>query len=283
MNPTAINRSALAAAAAMLLALSTGAQAAQPPVSDHQGGRDMFVYVPTHLPPAGSRALVIVLHGGLGNAARIVGRQSESGLNLDAEADRYGFVVAYLNGTPVTRMGGQMLGWNAGGGCCGQSAANNIDDDGYIAGAVAYLAQKYGVDAHRVFGIGHSNGAMMAQRLVCETHVLAAAVAISGPLNLDTDHCPDAAGARILAIHGADDRNVPIAGGQGTEGLSRTAYSSEDGSRRTFVESGAAYTLEIVPGADHKLDHIEAVMVQTDGVTIAEKAAQFFGLAGPTP
>ena len=278
MNPTAINRSALAAAAAMLLALSTGAQAAQPPVSDHQGGRDMFVYVPTHLPPAGSRALVIVLHGGLGNAARIVGRQSESGLNLDAEADRDGFVVAYLNGTPVTRMGGQMLGWNAGGGCCGQSAANNIDDDGYITGAVAYLAQKYGVDAHRVFGIGHSNGAMMAQRLVCETHVLAAAVAISGPLNLDTDHCPDAAGARILAIHGADDRNVPLGGGRGV-GVAGVSFSSEARAQQVMTASGATYTLDIVPGADHKLENIEAALQQTEGVSIAEKAARFFGLA----
>jgi len=278
MNPTAINRSALAAAAAMLLALSTGAQAAQPPVSDHQGGRDLFVYVPTHLPPAGSRALVIVLHGGLGNAARIVGRQSESGLNLDAEADRDGFVVAYLDGTPVTRMGGQMLGWNAGGGCCGQSAANNIDDDGYIAGAVAYLAQKYGVDAHRVFGIGHSNGAMMAQRLVCETHVLAAAVAISGPLNLDTDHCPDAAGARILAIHGADDRNVPLGGGRGI-GVAGVPFSSEARAQQVMTASGATYTLDIVPGADHKLENIEAALQQTEGVSIAEKAARFFGLA----
>ena len=276
MTATAIRRWATAILALIALSLP-GALAAQP-ITDHQGGRDMFVYVPATLPAAGARALVIVLHGGLGNAARIVGRQSESGLNLDTEADKDGFVVAYLNGTPVTRMGGQMLGWNAGGGCCGQSAANNIDDDGYIAGAVAYLAQKYGVDPHRVFGIGHSNGAMMAQRLVCETHVLAAAVAISGPLNLDTDHCPDAEGARILAIHGADDRNVPLGGGRGI-GVAGVPFSSEARAKQVMTASGASYTLDIVPGADHKLENIETALQQTEGVTIAEKAARFFGIA----
>jgi predicted esterase len=108
-------------------------------------------------------------------------------------------------------------------------------------------------------------------------------VAISGPLNLPTSTCPDARGKRILAIHGADDQNVPIAGGQGTRGLSRATYSSEERSRQVFTNAGAAYTLEIVPGADHMLDHIEAVILKTEGVTIAEKAARFFGILKQKP
>jgi len=90
-------------------------------VTQSYDGRDMLIHVPAHLPPEGSRALVVVLHGGLGNASRIESENAESGLNMDAEADRNGFIVAYLNGTPVTRFfGSRMLGWNAGGGCCGQ-------------------------------------------------------------------------------------------------------------------------------------------------------------------
>jgi polyhydroxybutyrate depolymerase len=283
MPPAAILRQPLAAVAAAVLLSEPlpGALAARSAVVDHEGGRDMFVHVPAKLPPEGARALVVVLHGGLGNAARIAGRQAESGLNLDAEADRDGFVVAYLNGTPVTRMGGQMLGWNAGGGCCGQSAANNIDDVAYISGAVAYLERKYGVDPRRVFAIGHSNGAMMAQRLVCETRLLAAAVAVSGPLNLDVSTCPDARGARILAIHGAADENVPIQGGRGRKGVSGVPFSSEARSERVMLESGASYTLQIVPGADHKLDDIDAALQRTEGETIAQKAARFFGIAAP--
>jgi polyhydroxybutyrate depolymerase len=249
--------------------------------NDSYGGRGMIVYVPAHLPPSGARALVVVLHGGLGNAQRIASAQSESALNMDAAADRYGFIVAYLNGTPVTlRLGPNFLGWNAGGGCCGQSAANAIDDVGYIKGAVGYLAGKYGIDPARVYGIGHSNGAMMAQRLMCQTSLFAAAVAISGPLNLDEAACPAARGKRILAIHGAEDENVPIAGGRGTKGISDAVYKSEAYSRQAFTAAGAAYDLDVVKGADHKLDDIAAVIQQTEGQTIAEKAAKFFGLAG---
>jgi polyhydroxybutyrate depolymerase len=248
---------------------------------DQYGGREMIVHVPARLPASGARALVVVLHGGMGNADRIANRQSESGLNLDAEADRDGFIVVYLNGTPVTRfLGARALGWNAGGGCCGQPARNGTDDVAYISGAVGYLAGKYGVDRKRVFGIGHSNGAMMTQRILCETSLYAAGVAISGPLNLEAAHCPGARAKRILAIHGADDQNVPIAGGRGTKGLAQVAWSSEARARQVMTGSGATYDLQIVPGADHMLDHLSAAIAKSEGVTIARKAAAFFGLTG---
>jgi len=246
---------------------------------EHYGGRDMIVHVPARQPQAGTRALVVVLHGGLGNADRIASRQSESGLNMDAEADKDGFVVAYLNGTEVTRMGGRMLGWNAGGGCCGQPTLNGVDDVAYIEGAVGDLAGRYGIDRKRVYGIGHSNGAAMSQRLVCEAGLYAAIVAIAGPLNLDTAHCPAAKGRRILAIHGAEDQNVPVAGGRGAKGISRVAWTSEARSQAVMTGSGASYTLQVVPGADHMLDHLSAAILQREGVTIAAKAARFFGIA----
>jgi poly(3-hydroxybutyrate) depolymerase len=243
------------------------------------GGREMLVSVPSQLPPGGSRALVVVLHGGLGNAQRIASRQAESGLNMDAAAEQNSFVVAYLNGTPVTRdLGGRFLGWNAGGGCCGLSAQNNIDDVAYISGAIDDLATRYGINRARVYGIGHSNGAMMTQRLLCETTLYAAGVSVSGPLNLETSRCPAARGRRVLSIHGADAQNVPVAGGLGTKGLSHVMFRSEDDAQRIFVDSGATYTLEIVPGADHMLDHVGAVISKTEGVSIAEKAAKFFGI-----
>lgn len=254
------------------------AQAGEP-TTDSYGGRDILLHIPAGLPPAGSRALVVVLHGGLGNAERIASRQAESGLNMDAVADNDGFVVAYLNGTPVTRrLGDKFLGWNAGGGCCGVPSQRSVDDVSYIMGAVAYLSSKYGIDRTRVFGIGHSNGAIMTQRMICETGLYAAAVSISGPLGKDTSACPAARGRRILAIHGADDQNVPIDGGRGTKGLSNTDFGSEAHARDVFVRSGASYTLQIVDGADHFLDHIEAAVMRSEGMTIAEKSARFFRL-----
>ncbi|MES2045441.1 MAG: prolyl oligopeptidase family serine peptidase [Pseudomonadota bacterium] len=263
------------------LALSPALAAPTGDTTDSYGDRAMILHVPATLPAPGKRALVIVLHGGMGNADRIAGQQAESGLNMDAVADKGGFVVAYLNGTPVTRlMGAKFLGWNAGGGCCGQPGQNGTDDVGYIGGAVSYLADKYGVDRTKIFAIGHSNGAMMAQRMVCETRVFVGAVAISGPLNLDTTHCPSANGLSVLAIHGGGDRNVPIAGGKGSKGLAQVAWKSEAQSQAVMTASGAHYTLQIVPGADHFLDHIGARIEQAEGVSIGEKAARAFGIGG---
>jgi polyhydroxybutyrate depolymerase len=248
--------------------------------TENYNGRDLLVYAPPKLPAQGARALVIVLHGGLGNASRIEGGASEKGLKMDEIAEKSGFIVAYLNGTPVTKMyGADKLGWNAGGGCCGVPAENNVDDVGYISSAVNHLVGKYGVDPERVYGMGHSNGAMMTMRLMCETSLYAAAVSVSGPLNLKVKNCPAARGKHILAIHGAEDQNVPIAGGQGTKGLAKVVYNSEKYTQQIFAASGADFHLQIVQGADHKLDNINDRIEQTEGMSLAEKAARFFGLA----
>lgn len=243
-------------------------------------GRDIIVHLPPQMPAPGARALVIVLHGGGGSAQRIAGRQSESGMNLDAQSDKNGFVVAYLNGSSAMRiMADRSFAWNAGGGCCGQPAKNNIDDVGYISAAVNMLVQKYGINRERVFGMGHSNGAMMTQRLVCDVGLYTAAVAISGPLNYQTASCPGARGKRMLAIHGANDDNVPLAGGMGTKGPARGPYQSQEYARRVFTASGAAYTLDVIPGAAHSVDGIDEALQKTQGMSLAEKITRFFGLA----
>lgn len=262
-----------------MLALVLAGPAAAGALTTRFGGRAEIVDVPSHLPPVGRRALVVVLHGGLGNAARIEARRSEAPLNMDAQAQRHGFIVAYLDGTRVGRvLPPTMLGWNAGGGCCGVPAAKGVDDVGYIRAAVADLVRRYGIDPARVFVMGHSNGAMMAQRLMCETDIFAAAVALSGPLNLPVQTCPAARGRRILAIHGADDRNVPVAGGRG-RGMARVAFESEEHSRRVFTASDAVYDLRLVPGAGHKLPLLNATFRRLYGQSIPQAATRFFGLA----
>jgi polyhydroxybutyrate depolymerase len=249
-------------------------------VSDSYGGRSLLVYVPAQLPAAGTRSLVVVLHGGMGNAQHVESEMAAKGSSMDSVAEKNGFIVAYLNGTPATRLfGADRLAWNAGGGCCGQPGANNVDDVGYIKSAVDYIAGKYGIDRSRIFGMGHSNGAMMTQRLMCETDLYAAAVPVSGPLTLNTESCPAARGKRILAIHGADDQNVPVAGGPGSKGISRARFNSEEHTQQVFTNSGATYTFQSVKGADHRFGHIDDVIRQTEGITVAEKAARFFGLA----
>jgi len=265
------------AGVALFAALSAPAGAAGGDISLNYGDRALYVHLPLHLPPEGSRSLVVVLHGGLGNAERIVSQRSEAGLNMDATADKYGFIVAYMNGTQVARMlGDDKKGWNAGE-CCGMPSANNVDDVRYIGGAVRYLARSYGIDLKQVYGMGHSNGAMMALRLMCETDLLAAAAPISGALEIEATTCPPARGKSILAIRGAGDENVPVSGGKG-RGVSRTNFRSQEYTRRVFADSGARYTLLVLPGAEHNFDTIESAMEKAQGISVAEKAAGFFGL-----
>ncbi len=241
-------------------------------------GRALLVYLPTTMPAKGSRALVVVLHGGMGSAERIEsGVGNESPMSLDPMADKYGFIVAYLNGTPVARREGHNV-WNAGGGCCGQAYRNNVDDVGYITKAVSFLAQKYGVNLERVYGVGHSNGAMMTQRLMCETQLYAAAVAISGPLMVkNSGSCAEAAGKHILAIHGDEDDNVPIAGGKG-QGIADVVFNSEKSTQTVYANSHANYQLDIVQGASHKVTSIDDALMKTSRVSLAQKIVAFFAL-----
>jgi hypothetical protein len=48
----------------------------------------------------------------------------------------------------------------------------------------------------------------------------------------------------MLAIHGAEDQNVPIVRGQETVGLSRAIYNSENDTQQVFVASGADFGLQ---------------------------------------
>lgn len=230
------------------------------------------------MPPSGARSLVIVLHGGLGNAQRIASRRSGSALNLNAMADAHGFVVAYLSGTPVARLlGSDKLGWNAGA-CCGLPAEKQVDDVQYLRESVESLIMAQGIDRRRVFAIGHSNGAMMVQRAMCETTLFAAAVAVSGGLESGASRCPAAQNKRLLAIHGEVDQNVPLAGGRGAKGLSRVAFRSQAETAKVWQESGAAYDLKIVPGADHSTESINTQLQRTESRSLAQTIVKTLGL-----
>lgn len=58
-------------------------------------GRITDMYVPDKAPASGARTLLVVLHGGMGNSRHV--RRS---LQMDVMADKYGFLIAYLNGNP---------------------------------------------------------------------------------------------------------------------------------------------------------------------------------------
>jgi polyhydroxybutyrate depolymerase len=169
--------------------------------------RTYMVHLPTGYDVSKSYPLVLVLHGGGGNAA-ITERQT----GFSTLSDANGFIVAYPEGTtgPVL---GLLSSWNAGD-CCG-SAKNKIDDVSFIRQLVTSLESTYSINSAKVFATGMSNGAMLSNRLACEAADIFAGVApVSGTIQIPV--CSPSRPVPILMIHGTSDGTVPYNGGAGT-------------------------------------------------------------------
>lgn len=235
------------------------------------GGRERSYLL--HMPPSydGKRPvpLVIVLHGGGGNAqttARMTGFSEKS--------DKEGFVVVYPNGSG--RLKTRLLTWNSGN-CCGYALDKNVDDVGFIRALIDELVRTRAVDPKRVFATGISNGGMMAYRLACELSDKIAAIGpVSGALNLE--NCQPADAVSVIIFHGTDDEHVLYNGGEPIrrvdthrrvdksvsyavsfwvkhDGCTETPKRSETGSIRTEIYSGGKDGVEVavytVKGGGH--------------------------------
>ena len=107
--------------------------------------------------------------------------------------------------------------WNASRACCGKTA-REPDDIAYLRGVLADVKKSYAVDAERVYALGVSNGAFMAQRWACSTADLRGIVAISGAGPGPSDApCRAERPVHVLAIHGDEDDVIAYGGGMGTK------------------------------------------------------------------
>jgi polyhydroxybutyrate depolymerase len=149
--------------------------------------------------------LVIVLHGGPGNA-----KSMAWGTGFNRKADKEGFIVVYPNGTG--RLGTDyMLTWNSGN-CCGYAMERNIDDVGFIETLIEKLEKEFQIDPAGIYVTGSSNGGMMAYRIACElSHKVAAIAPVAGALNYEP--CKPDSPVSVVIFHGTADRRVPYEGG----------------------------------------------------------------------
>jgi polyhydroxybutyrate depolymerase len=169
------------------------------------GDRTYEIHLPNGQSPKDPAALVIVLHGGGGNAAN-----AERMSGMSAKSDREGFVAVYPNGT-AGRPGGQLLTWNAWR-CCGPALDRNVDDVAFIRSVVDDVAKRYPIDRKRIYAAGLSNGGMMSYRLGCEAGDLFAAIApVAGALN--SYDCTTGPKVSVIAFHGTADKHVLFDGG----------------------------------------------------------------------
>jgi polyhydroxybutyrate depolymerase len=180
-----------------------------------------------HIPPGFDRSrafpLVLVLHGGTGNAFF-----TAYNTGMSATADREGFIVVYPNGTG--RFEDRVLTWNVGFGF-GYALRNNVDDIAFLRELVARMEGEYGTDPRHVYATGISNGGIMSYRLASEAPDLVTAIApVAGaaagrkrsgaPLIIfPAPHRP----VSVIAFHGMQDRLIPYEGGQGA-GIANADY-----------------------------------------------------------
>lgn len=183
--------------------------------------RTYIVHTPSSYDSSRRWPLVLVLHGGTGNA-----RQTVKLTGMNATADREGFIAVYPNGT------GTVPTWNVGFGY-GYALRNNVDDVGFVKALVGELEKEYSIEPGRVYATGISNGAMLCYRLASEASDVFAAVApvagVTGgrespgkPLVVFPSPSKPVS---VIAFNGKADIMVPYGGGQG-RGLSDAVYIS---------------------------------------------------------
>lgn len=158
--------------------------------------------------------LVIVLHGGGGNAAN-----AERMTGFTSLVERERIVVAYPNGTG--RSTTRLLTWNAGH-CCGLAMQQRVDDVGFVDTMIDILAREMPIDSTRIYLTGMSNGAMMTHRLAREMRHRPAAIApVVGAVF--GDETAARGPVSVLAFNGLKDESVPTDGGTGS-GIGRRAW-----------------------------------------------------------
>lgn len=111
-----------------------------------------------------------------------------------SQSDSNGFVLVMVEGYEHS--------WN-GGDCCGPAQRKNLDDVALIRAILAVVEQHVKVDTSRVYAIGFSNGAFLADRLACEaSDMIAAVVEASGGIRIPMSNCTPGAPVSVLGTHG---------------------------------------------------------------------------------
>lgn len=189
------------------LASDPGSGGANSPQTLLHDGIERHYLVRTPAEPvlrAGGLPLVLVLHGGGGNA-----ENAERMTGFSVKARREGFIVVYPEGTGRFRQ--KLLTWNAGH-CCGYAMEHRADDVGFIRALIGRLVQEYPIDPKRIYVTGMSNGGMMAHRLGRELPDQVAAIAPVVATVFGDEPKADYP-VSALMLNGMLDKAVPYAGG----------------------------------------------------------------------
>ncbi len=166
--------------------------------------RTYRLHIPQNYHAGKAVPLVVILHGGGGNAERM-GRFT----GFDHFSDRDTFIAVYPQAWKKH--------WNDGRDLDKYDAQKDrVDDVGFISALIDTLQKKYTIADKKIYVTGLSNGGMMTFRLGCELGARFAAIApviASMPRNLMEQRKPPDP-VSVLIINGTDDPLMPYGGGQ---------------------------------------------------------------------
>jgi len=147
--------------------------------------------------------LVILLHGFGANA-----EEQDFIFHLAQRTTKDQFILVLPDGTLNSE---GMRFWDATPECCNFEGPP-VDDVGYLAALMKEAMGIYAVDPHRIRLVGHSNGAYMSYRYICEHPVAVDRIAVlAGSVFLKPDSCRDPLPVDVLHMHGTADDTVPYA------------------------------------------------------------------------
>lgn len=147
---------------------------------------------------------VVLLHGFSQD-----GRGIEQMTNMNAEADKEGFVAVYPDAVKWFNDPSKAA-WDANDGLV--PAGTRVNDVGFIKATIENTEARLPIDPDRVYVAGFSNGGMLAANVANQLSDKVAATAIissgMGGKQLETGGSP----MSILTIHGTKDPIIPIKG-----------------------------------------------------------------------
>ena len=202
-----------------------------------------------HLPPdygVQPQSLIIMYHG-YSWTSQIM----EHNTNIDTEADKAGFVVAFPQGVDSPPS------WNAGVGAFGPTG--DADDIQFTRDLLSNIEQNYCVDSHHVYAAGFSLGGGMVYRIACTlTDKFAAVATVSGAYYPIPGGCAPSRPLPVLEIHGQADQLAPYAGYPARDTASVNDYLNAwltrdkcSDTHDTFFQQGDVTAIEWTHCASH--------------------------------
>jgi polyhydroxybutyrate depolymerase len=177
----------------------TGCPENRPMTLDQDGEeRSFLVTVPPQYDESEPIPLLIALH-----PLQSTGRQMRDVTELDDLAKAEGFIAVFPDAKDKI--------WNLGG--------INIfepSDIEFISLLIDFMADRYAVDAGRVYLVGASMGALMTYQAACELTDRIAGVGVVMGATMPSflaENCVPSAPMPLIAIHGTADETLPIDGG----------------------------------------------------------------------